>query len=70
MAAAAAAAIGVPPPAPPAYATAVGVPVVAAAMPSRIVTADLTISPFADLMRWAPHVWSLFTPLHNTVCLQ
>jgi hypothetical protein len=25
-------------------------------MPSRIVTADLTISPFADLMRWAPDV--------------
>jgi hypothetical protein len=50
MAAAAAVAVGVPAP----TATAVGVPVVAAAMPSRIVTADLTISPFADLMRWAP----------------
>jgi hypothetical protein len=51
MAAAAAAAIGVPAP----TATAVGTPVAAAA-PSRIITADLTISPFADIMRWAPDV--------------
>ena len=29
-------------------------PAYGAAMPSRIVTADLTISPFADIMRWAP----------------
>jgi len=43
------AAVGVPAP----TATAVGTPV-AAAMPSRTVTADLTISPFADVMRWAP----------------
>ena len=43
------AAVGVPAP----TATAVGTPV-AAALPSRTVTADLTISPFADVMRWAP----------------